>query len=60
METIKLFISGGEWMARFSDPSIQRLFGTDTIPTSFTSQASQVTVQARIETLNPDCEVTVV
>lgn len=59
---IRLYRTDREWMAKFDGPhatEIQRLFETDTIPTAFTEKAEASTVQARIQALNPDCQVTV-
>lgn len=56
-ETIKIFNSPKGWMARFSDVSMIELFGTDTIPTAFTEQASPMMVLEAIKKLNPNCEV---
>ena len=57
METIELYRKDGAWVAKHSNPQIPELFGTDTIPTSFTAQASYRTVVDTIQRLNPDCEV---
>jgi len=57
METIKLFKKNEIWMARFSKPEIRELFGTDTLPTAFTSHISVNTVLTEIERLNPDAVV---
>lgn len=55
--TVKIFNSPKGWMARFSDPSIMKLFNSDTLPTAFTESASPMTVLEKIKALNPDCDV---
>ena len=57
-ETIKLYRLKGGWVARFSDPTITELFGTDTIPTPYLYAADSETVLAEITKLNPNCQVT--
>ena len=57
--TIELFIQGNSWVSKHSDPQVQELFGTDTIPTSFTSKALPETVLNGVKSLNPDRVVTV-
>ena len=57
--TIELFIQGNSWVARHSDPQLKTLFGTDTIPTSFTRKALPETVLNAVKSLNPDRVVTV-
>jgi hypothetical protein len=49
---------GMGWMARFSDPVVRELFGTDTLPTGYTDRANAETVLAGIASKNPDCIVT--
>jgi hypothetical protein len=47
-------------MAQFvDDPEIEALFGTDTIPTAFTSQVDADRVLEKIKALNPDYTVVV-
>lgn len=56
MNIITLSISRGSWVATYSGPHaepIKRLFGSATIPTAFTSQASIETVSREIKRLNP-------
>ena len=54
MKTIKLINSSNGWLARFiDDEKILQLFGTDTLPTAFTENASPMEVKAKIEELNP-------
>ena len=57
--TIELFIQGTIWVSKHSDPQVQELFGTDTIPTSFTDKALPETVLNSIRSLNPDRTVIV-
>lgn len=57
IHTIELFVDNGNWMAKFSEPEIVELFGTDTIETAFTAAASPSKVLAEITALNPDCAV---
>lgn len=59
MHTITLTKSPQGWMARFSDPAIKDVMGTDTIPTAYTAKASAATVQLAIAKLNPGCVVAV-
>jgi len=58
MKTIKLINSSQGWLARFiNDDEVLKLFGTDTIPTAFTEQASPMVVKQAIEKLNPTYRV---
>ena len=45
------------WLAKFSDPQIKELFGTDTIPTAFLPSAHPDNVFNEIWKLNPECKV---
>ena len=48
------------WQVRYIGPHALRvvsLFGTDTLPTSFTVAASAANVLAEISRLNPGCRV---
>ena len=56
--TIKLYRLKGGWVARFSDPTITELFGTDTIETPYPYEADRETVLAEITRLNPNSQVT--
>lgn len=56
--TIELFREAGQWMAKFSDPAIVELFGTDTIETAYTNGMEAKVVLESICALNPDCYVT--
>lgn len=57
MNTITLFKANGSWVSRDTDPKVKKLFGTDTIPTSFTDRANAQFVLQRITELNPDKKV---
>jgi hypothetical protein len=62
MNTIRLYCTETGWMARYRGAGaslIRELFGTDTLPTAFTRQASWQEVKATIEHLNPGCRVEV-
>ena len=55
---IELFIQGNSWVAYHPDNAeIFELFGSYIIPTAFTPAADRFTVLARIQELNPDCNV---
>ena len=60
MEKIELIWTLEGWIARSSDPRVQRLFGTDTIPTAYTANATADRVLTAIRQLNPDATVIVV
>ena len=52
---IKLINSKQGWLARFeNDQEIIALFGTDTIPTPYTENASPMMVKSEIEKRNPN------
>lgn len=57
MPTITLFRQSGSWYARFSDPGVRHAFGSDTIPTAYTSSAPADVVWRQISDLNPDAIV---
>lgn len=55
MKTITLIRTSSEWLARFDgDAEVMELFGTYTIPTAYTAQASPATVYDAIAKLNPE------
>jgi len=58
-KTITLKLVNGQWMARHSDPAVRVLFGTDTLPTAYTSSTSSETVRLEIQAKNPEFEVNV-
>ena len=47
------------WLAKFTDPQVRELFGTDTIPTAYTEHAGLDYVLPRITQQNPDCDIIV-
>ena len=58
--TITIYRTAGGYMARYSgheEAEVQRLFGTDTIPTAFTARADAGHVRDSIAHLNPECHV---
>ena len=58
MKTIKLINSKQGWLARFeNDTEIMALFGTDTIPTPYTENASPSMVKNEIMDRNPGYNV---
>jgi len=59
METIRLYRLATGWVATFSDPTVKQLFGTDTLPTAFTAQASVDVVRTEIQRRNPGADVQV-
>ena len=55
---IQLINSKQGWLARFiNDQKVTDLFGTDTLPTAFTEEASPMEVKREIERLNSGYEV---
>jgi len=56
---IEIFLIANQgWFARFvGDENIIELFGTDTLPTAFTSNACFETVSKEIQSLNPHHEI---
>ena len=54
---ITLFKQNGSWMARNTNPQVLALFGTDTLPTPFTSAMPAWHVQKEIARLNPESVV---
>lgn len=46
------------WMVKDSDPMVLDLFGTDTLPTPFSSPMPGGAVLARVQALNPGRTVT--
>ena len=53
MHTITLIRADKGYLAKYSDPSVIRLIGTDTIPTAFGPSARPAEVQQTIASLNP-------
>lgn len=59
---ITLIRTSTGWSAQFSGEAleeVQRLFGTDTIPTAFTAAAPAKKVETQIRAMWPKCSVTV-
>ena len=56
---LELFKANGSWMMKNNDPKVMNLFGTDTLPTAFTSRAAMDDVLESIKELNPNAKVTV-
>lgn len=58
MKRITIWNDGRQWQATFhGDSEVKRLFGTDTLPTAFTSQADGATVLAEVQRRNRQCRV---
>jgi len=57
MKKIELIKTSDGWMAKFSEPRVRELFGTDTILTPFTELVEGMIVLNEIRKRNPDCEV---
>lgn len=57
MHTIELFKSGDQWVAKFSDPSVREIMGTDTIPTPYRASAAAEVVLASVQRKNPDARI---
>ena len=60
MNTITLYKASTGWVALYRGPhakKIKRLFGTDTLPTAFTTRATADTVRQAIQALNPTATV---
>jgi len=53
MHTITLIRAAKGYLAKYSDPSVARLLGTDTLPTAFGPSARPEDVQQTIASLNP-------
>jgi hypothetical protein len=63
MNAIKLWNDSRQWNATFTGPhasEIQRLFGTDTLPTGFTAAAPSWQVEEEVRRRNPGVEVNAV
>lgn len=56
-QTIRVWKGDASWMCTFTDPEVRRLFGTDTLPSAFTTKAQAQVVIDAIARRNPDCEV---
>ena len=49
-----IFISGGIWNIRSTDPVMQELFGSDVLPTAYTDAMPSHAVIAKLRESNPD------
>jgi len=58
MHTMTVFLQNNTWYVRDNDPAVAALFGTDTIPTPYTSITPEHHVLAILRERNPDVEVT--
>ena len=56
-ETIKLFMGHDAWYMQTDSERTKALFGTDTLPTSFTRRAPPEMVLKAIRARNPQAEV---
>jgi len=56
-ETITLSHAGGTWYAKSDNPRIAELFGTDTLPTAYTTALDAVTVAERIQAKRPGINI---
>jgi hypothetical protein len=59
MELIEVYKNGGHWVAKYNNPEIVELFGTDVLPTAFTESASADLVYSELQARNPDCNILV-
>lgn len=55
---ITLIRTPGGYMARYSDPYVMEVLGTDTLPTPYMANAPEELVLASIKARNPDAVVT--
>ena len=55
--TITLFRHRGVYVARFTDPSVLRAFGQDTLPTAFTDGADPLDVVRETAAAYPEADV---
>lgn len=58
-QTLTVIRGNREWLVRHSDPEIQSLFGTDTLPTPYFLTMPVETVCAELLARNPNCAVLV-
>lgn len=57
MNTIKISVKNGMYVATFSDPKVIKLFGSDTISTPYMASTPSSTVLAELKQRNPECIV---
>ena len=50
-----IFIAGGIWNIRSTDPVVQELFGSDVLPTAYSDAMPSHAVIAKLREANPDC-----
>ena len=55
--TMKIHIDGSGWVVTDNDPSVVKLFGTDTLPLPFLSNVPASLVIDTLERLNPDARI---
>lgn len=60
MEKLTLFKANGSWLIKTTDKEVMDLFGTDTIPTAFTSNAPVNMVKEAISRLNPNSHILII
>ena len=53
MHTITILRTQTGYLAKYSDPTVSRLLGTDTLPTAFGPSARPEDVRQTIASLNP-------
>jgi hypothetical protein len=56
-KTIQIFLLNGAYLMKTNNPEIFELFGTDTLPTPFTTETPLAVVLEKIKALNPDAHV---
>jgi len=56
-ETITLSHHDGTWYAKSDNPRVAELFGTDTLPTAYTTKMDAITVAERIQAKRPDVTI---
>ncbi len=57
MESITLYREANTWMAEHSDPKVQELFGTNTIPTAYGATCGLSFIVRLFAKQNPDVEI---
>ena len=56
-ETITLSHHDGTWYAKSDNTRVAELFGTDTLPTAYTTKMDAITVAERIQAKRPDVTI---
>jgi hypothetical protein len=54
VKKMTVFLNGGVWMVHDNAPEVAELFGTDILPTPFTSLTPASEVLAELKKRNPD------